>query len=71
MFAFNHIGLTHLFREIFIPQQRSRSKSAREYSYLAKRQVLEEQSVLPGMEEPELPLPFPTMQIVKKKWARN
>jgi hypothetical protein len=43
-------------------------KDAPEYRYLAKRQVFEEQSSLPGMEEPELTLPFPTMRMVEKKY---
>jgi hypothetical protein len=43
-------------------------KNALEYRYLAKRQVLEEQSSLPGMEEPEPSLPFPTMQMVEAKY---
>lgn len=52
----------------FVPNELCHSKNAPEYRYLAKRQVLEEQSSLPGMEEPQLSLPFPTMQMVETKY---
>jgi len=52
----------------FVPNELCHSKNAPEYRYLAKRQVLEGQSSLPGMKEPELPLPFPTMQMMEIKY---
>ncbi|MCK5349650.1 MAG: IS1380 family transposase [Desulfobacula sp.] len=52
----------------FVPNELCHSKNAPEYRYLAKRQLLEEETSLPGMEEPELPLPFPTMRMVEKKY---
>lgn len=52
----------------FVPNELCHSKNAPEYRYLAKRQLLEDQSTLPGMEEPELPLSFPTMQMLEKKY---
>ncbi len=52
----------------FVPNELCHSKNAPEYRYLAKRQVLEEQQTLPGMEDPQLFLPFPTMQIDTKKY---
>jgi len=52
----------------FVPNELCHSKNAPEYRYLAKRQILEGQSSLPGMEEPELSLPFPTMQMVEIKY---
>ena len=52
----------------FVPNELCHSKSAPEYRFLAKRQLFEEQSSLPGMEEAEPPLPFPTMQMVDKKY---
>ncbi len=51
----------------FVPNELCHSKKAPEYRYLAKRQLLEETS-LPGMEDPQLTLPFPTMQMVEKKY---
>ena len=50
----------------FVPNELCHSKNAPEYRYLAKRQILEEQACLPNMEVVELPLPFPTMQMVEK-----
>jgi hypothetical protein len=52
----------------FVPNELCHSKNAPEYRYLAKRQVLEEQQPLPGMKDPQLLLPFPTMQIDSKKY---
>jgi hypothetical protein len=52
----------------FVPNELCHSKNAPEYRYLAKRQILEEQACLPNMEAAELPLPFPTMQMVEKKY---
>jgi len=36
--------------------------------YLAKRQILEEASSLLGIEDPQLSLPFPAMQIEEKRY---
>ena len=52
----------------FVPNELCHNKNAPEYRYLAKRQVFEEQQSLPGMEDPQLPLPFPTMQMVEKRY---
>ena len=52
----------------FVPNELCHSKNAQEYRYLAKRQLLEEESSLPGMEDPQLPLPFPTIQMEEKKY---
>ena len=52
----------------FVPNELCHSKNAPEYRYLAKRQVLEEQASLPGMNESELSLPFPTMPMNEKKY---
>ena len=51
----------------FVPNAIGHSKKAPEYRYLAKREALEEQQVLTGMEE-QLKLPFPTMQVKGKKY---
>jgi hypothetical protein len=51
----------------FVPNAIGRSKKGPEYRYLAKREVLVEQRVLPGMEQ-QLSLPFPTMQLKGKKY---
>jgi len=51
-----------------IPNELCHSKNAPEYRYLAKRQLLEEETSLPGMEDPQLPLPFPTIQIMEKRY---
>jgi len=51
----------------FVPNELCHSKNAPEYRYLAKRQILKEQQ-LPGMEESQMSLPFPTMQIETKKY---
>ena len=42
------------------------SKNAPEYRYLAKRQPLEEEPSLTGMEDSQLALPFPTLQMKEK-----
>lgn len=52
----------------FVPKELCQSNKAPVYRYLAKRQILEEQSCLPGMNEPELSLPFPVMQMEDKKY---
>jgi hypothetical protein len=45
------------------------SKDAPVYRYLAKRQHLEEQQPLPGMEQPEqLEFPFPTIEIEESRY---
>lgn len=51
----------------FVPEAIGRSKKGPEYRYLAKREVLVEQRVLPGMEQ-QLSLPFATMQLKGKKY---
>lgn len=53
----------------FVPNELCHSKNVPEYRYLAKRQHLEEQAQLPGMEEPEqLKFPFPTMEIEESRY---
>jgi len=52
----------------FVPNELCHSKDAPEYRYLAKRQIFEDQQPLPGMEDLQLPLPFPTMHIDSKKY---
>lgn len=49
----------------FVPNKISHSKKGLEYRYLAKRQILDKQSDLPGMNEDIEPgvFPFPTMSI--------
>jgi hypothetical protein len=51
----------------FVPNAIGRSKKGPEYRYLAKREVLLEQRVLPGMEQ-QLSLPFPTVELKGKKY---
>ena len=51
----------------FVPAAIGHSKKGPEYRYLAKREVLVEQRVLPGM-EPQLSLPFATMHLKDKKY---
>jgi hypothetical protein len=45
----------------YVPQELARKKSGCEFRYLAIREALERQPVLPGLGE-QLPLPFPTME---------
>ena len=52
----------------FVPKELCQSKKAPVYRYLAKRRVLEEQSTLPGMNDPEPTLPFPTMHMEDKRY---
>ena len=52
----------------FVPNELCHSKKAPEYRYVAKRELIEEQQSLPGMEEPELDFDFPTMQVSKRKY---
>ena len=47
----------------FVPNEIGHSKNGPEYRYLAKRQILVDYQTLPGMEDTQLSLPFPTMQI--------
>jgi hypothetical protein len=51
----------------FVPNAISHSKKGREYRYLAKREAMEEQIGLPGI-EPQLELPFPMMHLKGKKY---
>jgi len=51
----------------YVPNAIGHSKKGVEYRYLAKREVLVEQQVLPGMEQ-QLSLPFPTMELKGKKY---
>jgi Transposase DDE domain group 1 len=51
----------------FVPEAIGRSKKGPEYRYLAKREVLVEQRVLPGLEQ-QLSLPFPTLQLKGRKY---
>jgi hypothetical protein len=51
----------------FVPSAIGHSKKGSEYRYLAKREALVEQQLLAGM-EPQLSLPFPTMQLKGKKY---
>ena len=53
----------------FVPNELCHSKDAPAYRYLAKRQRLEEETPLPGMEEPEQrKLPFPTMEMQENRY---
>ena len=52
----------------FVPSAIGHSKKGPEYRYLAKREAMVEQRVLPGMEPPQLSLPFPTMHIKGNKY---
>lgn len=53
----------------FVPNELCHSKDALEYRYLAKRQRLEEQLPLPGMEKAkQLSLPFPTMEMQENRY---
>ena len=48
----------------FVPNELCHNKNAPEYRYLAKRQCIEEQLLLPGMEgSDQLQFPFPTMEM--------
>jgi len=50
----------------FVPNAIGHSKKGPEYRYLAKREAMVEQRVLPGMEQ-QLNLPFQTMEVEGKK----
>ena len=53
----------------FVPDELCHSKDASVYRYLAKRQRLEEQLVLPGMEvSKQLELPFLTMEMQENRY---
>jgi len=51
----------------FVPNSIGHSKKGPEYRYLAKREALEEQQTLPGMEQ-QKQLPFPTMESNGRKY---
>jgi hypothetical protein len=51
----------------FVPNAIGHSKKGPEYRYLAKREVLDKQQELPGM-DCQIELPFPTMEIKKRKY---
>ncbi len=51
----------------FVPNAIGHSKKGPEYRYLAKREALKEQQMLPGMEQ-QLSLPFPTMEAKGKRY---
>jgi hypothetical protein len=51
----------------FVPNAIGHSKKGPEYRYLAKREVLVEQQVLPGIDQ-QLSLPFPTMELKGKRY---
>ncbi len=51
----------------FVPNAIGHSKKGPEYRYLAKREVMMEQRVLPGMDQ-QLNLPFQTMEAGGKKY---
>lgn len=51
----------------FVPNAIGHSKKGPEYRYLAKREALTEQQILPGMGD-QLELPFPTMNVKGKKY---
>lgn len=53
----------------FVPNELCHSKDTPTYRYIAKRQRLEEQPPLPGIEGPkQLEFPFPTMEMQEKKY---
>ena len=52
----------------FVPNKIGHSKKGMEYRYIAKRQILVDHQTLPGMEDPQLSLPFPTMQINNERY---
>jgi len=51
----------------FVPNAIGHSKKGPEYRYLAKREVMVKQQMLPGMEQ-QLSLPFPTMESKGKRY---
>ena len=51
----------------YVPNAIGHSKKDPEYRYLAKREVLDSQKELPGM-DPQLKLPFPTMDIKSQSY---
>ena len=52
----------------FVPNELCHSKNAPVYRYLAKRQLMDNESALPGMEDPQRTLPFPTMKMMEKRY---
>ena len=51
----------------YVPNAIGHSKKGPEYRYLAKREIVDKQQELPGMER-QLELPFPTMDIKSRKY---
>ena len=51
----------------YVPNAIGHSKKGPEYRYLAKREVMVEQQMLPGMDQ-QLSLPFPTMESKGKRY---
>ena len=51
----------------FVPNAIGHSKKGPEYRYLAKREVLDKQQELPGMDR-QIELPFPTMEIKNRRY---
>ena len=51
----------------FVPNAIGHSKKGPAYRYLAKREVLDKQQELPGMDR-QIELPFPTMEIKNRKY---
>ncbi|PID74745.1 MAG: IS1380 family transposase, partial [Desulfobacterales bacterium] len=52
----------------YVPKELCSKKNGTTYRYIAKRQLLEEQTYLPGMEPEQLTLPFPTMEIQENRY---
>jgi len=52
----------------FVPNEIGHSKKGPEYRYLAKRQLMSDQQVLPGMQKEQMSLPFPTMNLEDKQY---
>jgi hypothetical protein len=51
----------------YVPNAIGHSKKGPEYRYIAKREIVDKQQELPGMER-QLELPFPTMDIKSRKY---
>ena len=51
----------------FVPNELARTKTGREYRYLATREVIEEQKCLPGISDGQ-DYPFPTMTTGKRRY---
>jgi hypothetical protein len=52
----------------FVPDRIGHSKNGPAYRYLAKRQLLNSQRQLPGVEQRDADLPFPTMMIKQSRY---